>query len=126
MYAFSQTAKLDNANLRSLHSTLNIAEAFTRPGRLFLNRPLISVLDDLGVPTSAFVNLLREAVEQVEDGRTDYSSAGHLVALYDLGRSLWLQRLVAAADDFAGLGSSLLVDEPFIRLLMGVGESSSE
>lgn len=28
-----------------LCSTLNVAEAYTRPGRLFLNRPLISALD---------------------------------------------------------------------------------
>lgn len=65
--------------------TLDIAFAFDRPLPAFLNRPLIKILEDLGVSSRAFTSLQSQAVGTVEASRTSLTSAATLLERTGLG-----------------------------------------
>ncbi|EIW76361.1 RdRP-domain-containing protein, partial [Coniophora puteana RWD-64-598 SS2] len=57
---------------------IEIVRAFDKPGRSFLNRPLVMVLEDRGVKTEGFLELFNDAVA---DARTAHDSVDQFVAV---------------------------------------------
>ncbi|KZV62230.1 RdRP-domain-containing protein [Peniophora sp. CONT] len=66
---------------------VEIAQAFDRPNAYFLNRPLIMVLEGLGVPYTVFEKYQDAAVSDVKASTRDISSTAKLFEGYGLGNS---------------------------------------
>ncbi|GAA5993355.1 hypothetical protein JCM5350_005231 [Sporobolomyces pararoseus] len=101
---------------------LNIAEAFDRPRPLKLNRPLISALQDLGIPAEAFLRYQREAVESLELPKDDriFRTAHLQLVSASLGGPSGFQQLLKSFAQIDSLPPSLLLDEPFLRQALDV------
>jgi RNA-dependent RNA polymerase len=70
------------------HSTdVEIAQAFVRPSKYYLNRPLIMVLEGLGIPYQVFMTLQDEAVEDVNDAGTSLEKAANTLEQFGLAVS---------------------------------------
>lgn len=74
--------KFDAPNL-----TLDIADAFTRPLPSFLNRPLIKILEDLGISSNTFLELQRKAVVGVQAAKSSSRDAAALFERMGFGAS---------------------------------------
>lgn len=59
--------------------TLDIAGVFTRPLIAYLNRPLIKILEDLGIPDEVFLTLQKQVVARVETSRTSLTRSAKLM-----------------------------------------------
>ncbi|KAJ3179528.1 hypothetical protein HDU85_004801 [Gaertneriomyces sp. JEL0708] len=59
--------------------TLEICSTTSRPIPMFLNRPLIKILEDLGVPDRAFLDRLQEALVEIPGTATDPSAAARFL-----------------------------------------------
>ncbi len=66
---------------------VEIAKSFERPSPMTLNRPMIMLLEGLGVPSDVFLELQRMAVNETKAAAEDISSASRLLATYGLGTS---------------------------------------
>ncbi|KAI0004273.1 RNA dependent RNA polymerase-domain-containing protein [Russula compacta] len=70
------------------HSTdVEIARAFVRPSKYYLNRPLIMVLEGLGIPYDVFKNLQEAVVRDVEDAVTSLEKAANTLDQFGLATS---------------------------------------
>jgi RNA-dependent RNA polymerase len=70
------------------HSTdVEIAQAFVRPSKYFLNRPLIMVLEGLGVRYDVFKRLQDAAVQDVNEAATSLENAAKTLDQFGLGSS---------------------------------------
>lgn len=86
------------------HSTdVEIARAFVRPSKLYLNRPMIMVLEGLGIPYEVFENLQEAAVRDVEDAATSLEKAAKTLDQFGLGTSY---RVSSILQHLAKLGMS--------------------
>jgi RNA-dependent RNA polymerase len=65
--------------------TIEIAHIFDRPMLMYLDRPLIMLLETLGVPLQPFMELQHEAVEETERASESFESAGRLLEQHGLG-----------------------------------------
>ncbi|GAA5893038.1 hypothetical protein JCM5296_003412 [Sporobolomyces johnsonii] len=101
---------------------LNVADAFTRPGRLRLNPPLVSALDDLGVRTEVFLDYLQLALDdlQLEEDQFVFDKARTLLIRHSFGGASRLTSLLGSLARLQTVPFSLLTDEPFLRLAMNV------
>lgn len=70
---------------RSPESVIEVCEAFDRPMTLCLNRPLIMLLETLGVPLEPFMELQQAAVRETELANESLDTAAHLLDQYGLG-----------------------------------------
>ena len=95
-------------------SEIEIARAFDRPSRFYLNRPLIMVLEGLGVPYEVFRYYQDRAVMEAEDSRQDFERAGRLLESFGLGASF---RLSSIMYHLHKLGVPMQED-PFYKHLM--------
>ena len=75
-------------------SEIEIARAFDRPSPFYLNRPLIMVLEHLGVPYDVFKEYQDGAVRDAEDSRQDFERAGRLLESFGLGASFRLSSVL--------------------------------
>ncbi|KAG8832128.1 hypothetical protein FRC17_001999, partial [Serendipita sp. 399] len=66
-------------------SVLEVCKAFDRPMDTFLNRPLIMLLDTLGVPLEPFMNLQQRALDRTFEQSLFSSSAARLLEEFGLG-----------------------------------------
>ncbi|KAG8907193.1 hypothetical protein FRC01_007777, partial [Tulasnella sp. 417] len=73
---------------------LEISEAFNRPNRMFLNRPLIMLLDTLGVNHSVFVKLQNEELENAQAALNHPDDSANLMETYELGKAFGLPDLL--------------------------------
>ncbi|KLO16989.1 RdRP-domain-containing protein [Schizopora paradoxa] len=73
---------------------IEIASYFAKPSKLFLNRPLIMLLEGLGVPTDAFLELQRTAVKNVQDAIHSLSASAKLLDTYGLGTAFRLPSIL--------------------------------
>lgn len=73
---------------------IEIARAFDRPSLFYLNRPLIMVLEALGVPYDVFKNYQDGAVWEAQNSRKDFDRAGGLLTSYGLGASFRLPSIM--------------------------------
>jgi RNA-dependent RNA polymerase len=86
------------------HSTdVEIAQAFVRPSKYYLNRPLIMILEGLGIPYQVFKALQDEAVQQVNDAVESLKMAANTLEQYGLAVSY---RLSSTLHHLAKLGIS--------------------
>ena len=90
-------------------SDIEICGAAFKPLPMFLNRPLIKILEDLRVPHEAFLNLQRDAVEKLRittlspvnaASFLDRNFIGKLTRTPWLIRKLWAIGLSFTDDDF--------------------------
>jgi len=95
-------------------SEIEIARAFDRPSPFYLNRPLIMVLEALGVPYQTFKEYQDGAVREAENSRRDLEQAGRLLELFGLGTSF---RLPSVLYHLHKLGVPMQKD-PFYKHLM--------
>ncbi len=95
--------------------TLNIASTFGRPSPAYTSRPLIQVLEGLGVPADAFYRLQEMAVRQTEAAKASWAGMARLLEMVDLGRPArvagvvrWLAPILSAG----GLGK---IEDDFLQ-----------
>ncbi len=79
---------------QSVSVSLNIAGSFGRPSPAFTNRPLIQVLEGLGVPAEEFYILQRAAIKQTEQSKSSWAGMAKLLSTVDLGRAARLPSVV--------------------------------
>lgn len=81
--------KFDAPNLR----TLDIAVTTQKPSPMFLNRPLILLLEHHGVPNSNLIALQDMAINEIQSILTSFSQASKLFSQHGLGASFRLPSL---------------------------------
>ncbi|KAG5645067.1 hypothetical protein DXG03_007157 [Asterophora parasitica] len=98
---------------------IEIAQSFEHPNTCYLNRPLIMILEDLGVRLDSFVRLQEDAVA---DARTINDSCSQFRSILDnhsLGRPYRLSRLLQRIEllglDLNPLNRNSGFDNPFLR-----------
>ena len=64
---------------------LEVAYTYTTYMSMFLNRPLIKVLEDLDVPPESFMSLLKDAVRQAENLKEFVRDTRRQLTLHGLG-----------------------------------------
>lgn len=64
---------------------IEVAKTFERPGKMFLNRPLIMVLETLGVPIQVFRTLQTAIVGDIKIATFETKSSAKLLETYGLG-----------------------------------------
>ena len=96
-------------------SEIEIARAFDRPSPFYLNRPLIMVLEGLGVQYKIFKEYQDGAVMEAEYARQDFERAGRLFELFGLGASF---RLPSVMYHLHKLGVPMQKQDPFYKHLM--------
>jgi RNA dependent RNA polymerase. len=77
---------------------LEIAKVFDKPGRYYLNRPLIMILEGLGVNYDVFRYYQERAVLEAQDSVTSLSKAGRLLEAHGLGNSFRLTSVMLKLD----------------------------
>ena len=95
-------------------SEIEIARAFDRPSPFYLNRPLIMVLEALGVEYQVFKDYQDMAVRDAQHSREEFGRAGELLESYGLGASF---RLPSIMTHLHKLGVPMQKD-PFYKHLM--------
>ena len=87
-----------------------------------LDRPLISALQDLGIPAEAFLRYQREAVESLALTKDDriFRTAHLQLVSASLGGPSGFQQLLKSFAQIDSLPPSLLLDEPFLRQALDV------
>lgn len=94
---------------------VEIARAFDSPGAYYLNRPLIMLLEGLGVPYEVFERYQDLAVADVERSTRDIAGAGKLFEKYGLGASF---RVPSILNSLSKLGLDHLVGDEFYRKVL--------
>ncbi|KAJ3717044.1 RNA dependent RNA polymerase-domain-containing protein [Lentinula raphanica] len=95
---------------------IEVAQFFDRPLRLKLNRPLIMILEDLGVPYEAFKDLQDKAIEQTFKATESLATAARLFENFGLGNSF---RLTSILLGLSRLGvDNLIQGEPFYQSML--------
>ncbi|GAA5838795.1 hypothetical protein JCM9279_003864 [Rhodotorula babjevae] len=94
---------------------LNVADAFTRPNPLRLNRPLISALDDLGIDTDVFLRYQKVAIDELQPEQlATLHGAHHALHRFSFGHATRFKSLLESLLD-KGLPDSILREEPFLH-----------
>lgn len=94
---------------------IEIARAFNRPGPFYLNRPLIMVLEDLGVPYDVFADLQDAAVQDAQSSVESLEKSARLLETFGLGGSF---RLTSIMLSLHKLGLGPLRDDEFWQQMM--------
>ncbi|KAI9062979.1 RdRP-domain-containing protein [Trametes sanguinea] len=95
--------------------TVEIARAFDKPGMYYLNRPLIMLLDGLGVPHEVFLTLQDNAVQDVQGSVESLERSARLLEGHGLGASF---RLTSAMLGLHKLGVGPLDGDLFWEQMM--------
>ncbi|KAI7952326.1 hypothetical protein MJO29_007957 [Puccinia striiformis f. sp. tritici] len=93
--------------------TLDIAGTFTRPLVAYLNRPLIKLLEDLGIQAEVFLNLQDRILKKVENSRSSPNLAADLIEQYSIGTSSSICSILRKLGVLLGEGIS--IDSDFIE-----------
>lgn len=100
------------------HSTdVEIAQAIVRPSKYYLNRPLIMVLEGLGIPYGVFEELQDAAVREVEDAGTSLEKAAKTLDQFGLAFSY---RVSSTLLHLSKLGLSPLDMDDFYNQMLSV------
>ena len=95
-------------------SEIEIVRAFDRPSPFCLNRPLIMVLEALGIEYQVFKDLQDAAIRTAQNSREDFKRAGELFESFGLGASF---RIPSIMSHLHKLGVPMQKD-PFYQHLM--------
>ena len=77
---------------------IEIARAFDRPGPYFLNRPLIMLLEGLGVPFRVFQKYQDMAVQETKKAADSLKQAANMLENFGLGSSYRLPSVLLSLD----------------------------
>ena len=100
----------------SAWNKIEIARAFDRPGQYFLNRPLIMLLEGLGVRYEVFEYYQNLAVLETNEARASLGAAARgLFDRYGLGTSF---RLSSVLQSLEKLGINDLLSSPFYSKML--------
>ena len=91
--------KFDAPNNR----TLDIQSTSSRPSPLFLNRPMICILEHLGVKNESLLGLQNMAVRDIQSSCTSFIEASKLLGQHGLGASFRLPSLLINLKTQLGL-----------------------
>jgi hypothetical protein len=97
---------------------LEVVRAFYSPGKVTLNRPLIKLLEDLGVPISVFMDLQNKAIQNTLNSLESIMDLGSLLENHVLGVSFDLRHLFANITNMLGLKASDLILDDYDTLPM--------
>jgi len=107
--------KFENA-----HSlTIDVARAFDRPTPYFLNRPLIMLLEGLGIPFDTFKKYQDLAIRQTQDAVQSTLTAARMLESYGLGTSYRISSVLLHLDK---LGIGNLLSNPFWKKAMNFSQ----
>jgi hypothetical protein len=98
------------------HQDIEVARAFDRPGPCFLNRPLIMLLEGLGVPFEAFKKYQDDAVQATEVAAKSLKNAATLLEGHGLGASY---RISSTLLNLEKLDLDNLEEDDFYREMTG-------
>lgn len=82
--------------------TLDIAGRFLKPLTAYLNRPLIKLLEDLGIPDKVFIKLHQKIVQKIENSRNSPHLAGELMHQYSLASASGMSSTLKKLSDLLG------------------------
>jgi len=85
--------------------TIEIAEVFDRPKKCYLNRPLIMVLENLGIDYAVFEKYQDIAVLQVQESTRTLESAARMLEIFGLGTSFRLTSIMLNLSKRLGFDS---------------------
>ena len=94
---------------------IEIARAFDRPTPGLLNRPLIMLLETLGLEKEIFLELQREAIRATEEAVESLATASSLLGAHGLGTAFSLQSVF---NSLAHMGADLNTQDdmwPFLE-----------
>lgn len=94
---------------------LNVAQVFDKPSKLYLNRPLISALDDLGVPRDRFLELQKAMLDQIESETATLGKTKKLLARHATG-----QNLANLLDSLESIASDGFLKDESLQLYLAV------
>ncbi|KAK7693714.1 hypothetical protein QCA50_003286 [Cerrena zonata] len=94
---------------------IEIAQAFSRPSPFFLNRPLIMILEQLGVPYENFKALQDEAIQEANTSIQTLGRSARFLEAHGFGASF---KLVSTMLSLEKLGIHDLMDDAFYRCMM--------
>ncbi|KAK7694555.1 hypothetical protein QCA50_001741 [Cerrena zonata] len=94
---------------------IEIARAFDRPGPFFLNRPLIMILEHLGVQYETFETLQDTAVQGAKNSVESLGRTARLLETYGLGASYKLTSIMLNLEK---LGVDAPLDDHFYQHMM--------
>ena len=77
-----------------------ICKSFTKAGPCMLNRPLIKILEDLGIPPEVFLELQHDAVEEIKRAKDESSRLLDLLDVHGLGTSFKLVSILKKLEQF--------------------------
>ncbi|KAI4233718.1 MAG: hypothetical protein LQ349_004230 [Xanthoria aureola] len=95
----------------AISDRIEICGAGFKPLNMYLNRQLIKILEDLGVPDRSFLDLQDEAVEQLRITTENPINAGYYLQRNDIGKAAKLSWLVRKLF-YIGMSFS---DDGFLR-----------
>ncbi|KAG8816243.1 hypothetical protein FRC17_000392 [Serendipita sp. 399] len=100
---------------------VEVSRAFDRPMSMYLNRPLVMLLETLKVPLQPFLDLQRAAVQDTQHAARSIESAARLLENYGLGTaykmtSIMLQLHKLGLDLHNGESDHMVI--PFLRRMM--------
>lgn len=96
---------------------IEIARAFDRPTTYYLNRPLIMLLEGLGIPYNVFLGFQERAVQETKNATSTLSKAARLLETHGLGASF---RLPSTMLSLTKLGLDSIYDDPFYNQLLKI------
>ncbi|KAI6002488.1 RNA dependent RNA polymerase-domain-containing protein [Pisolithus orientalis] len=100
------------------YAEIEIASAFTEPKPVHLNRPLVMVLEDRGVPIQAFLELQEKVVSNTHGADGSMLMFTNLLKRYNLGEDFWvpdiLRRLKTLGFELNPDHAQKQLDSPFL------------
>lgn len=96
---------------------IEVARAFDKPGPYFLNRPLIMLLDGLGVPLKVFKKYQDDAEQATRDAASSLKEAAAMLECHGLGASYRVSSILKHLDKLSL--NSLPDDEFYKKMLEG-------
>ena len=103
---------------------VEICQAFNKPSNLFLNRPLISVLEARGVPIQIFLDLQREQVTEIRNALKEIKMGAAVTEKSSLGSSfklssVWLNLLNLGFNFLGGVSEhNRYLDDKFTNRVL--------
>uniref|UniRef100_A0A0W0FPC4 RNA-dependent RNA polymerase n=1 Tax=Moniliophthora roreri TaxID=221103 RepID=A0A0W0FPC4_MONRR len=116
------------SNRSAVEADIEIARAFERPNKSYLNRPLVTILEDRQVKKQAFLDLLDLAVAEVYTIEDSLEASSNFMQDHSLGtgfRVPWILKRLHQRGSYIGTKapskSGVNIDNPFLQQLREVG-----
>ncbi|EIN03593.1 RdRP-domain-containing protein [Punctularia strigosozonata HHB-11173 SS5] len=98
---------------------IEIAKTFDKPGKFLLNRPLVMLLEGLGVPADEFMKLQNAAVEDTKAASRSLTKAAQILETHGLGTAFRLTSVFLGLErlgvDLTRRGNRFRLEDEFIH-----------